>query len=93
MRSLEDSINGWNEREFHQVDWWNSKYNVMTDALHCKYTQTKSRVEVALVRAISAYGSSIMRVVLHWAHWLPYKTMKDLPLCISVTCILSLECP
>ncbi len=30
------------------------------------YTQTKSRVEVAPVRALSAYGSPVMRVVLHW---------------------------
>ncbi len=41
------------------------------------YTQTKSRVEVTPVRAILAYGSPLMRVVLHWSYWLPYKKYRD----------------
>ncbi len=37
------------------------------------YTQNKRRVVIALVSPISACNSPLMRVVLHWAHWLPYK--------------------
>ncbi len=31
-------------------------------------TQNKRRVVVALVSVISAYGSPLVRVVLHWSH-------------------------
>ncbi len=39
------------------------------------YTQNKRRVVVALGSAVSAYGSPLLRVVLHWSHWLPYKKL------------------
>ncbi len=49
-------------RKWNVDSWWPGRTQ--------HYTQTKSRVDITPVRAISAYGSPFMRIVLHWSHWL-----------------------
>ncbi len=54
---------------------WTRSFSQSVDSsrLWQNYTQIKRRVVLALVSVILEYDSTLMRVVLHWSHWLPYK--------------------